>query len=134
MLRYQSILVVCLSPSLLLLTITDYLVEVFLKVSACLEMRSLRNLFISSSILFISESNLICNKMFYIDLFFKCQIMFVYRSLILLNSESITEKSPIFIGTRLSFSISWPPQILRCYHSVLIWIYYREEFWGTVSA
>ena len=35
-----------------------YLVDVFLKVSACLLMSSLRNLFISSSILFISESNL----------------------------------------------------------------------------
>ena len=35
-----------------------YLVDVFLKVSACLLISSLRNLFISSSILFISESNL----------------------------------------------------------------------------
>ena len=37
---------------------SGYLVDVFLKVSACLLISSLRNLFISSSILFISESNL----------------------------------------------------------------------------
>ena len=38
--------------------VSGYLVEVFLKVSACLLISSLRNRFISSSILFISESNL----------------------------------------------------------------------------
>ena len=38
--------------------LSGHLVEVFLKVSACLLISSLRNLFISSSILFISESNL----------------------------------------------------------------------------
>ena len=42
-----------------------YLVDVFLKVSACLLMSSLRNLFISSSILFISESNLGNEKAMY---------------------------------------------------------------------
>ena len=65
-----------------------HLVEVFLNVSACLLISSLRNLFISSSILLISLSNL---------------------SLMLLNSVSMTENSPIFIGT-LADSLS--PSIL----------------------